>query len=123
MGGVSTSVRELRHANCMQLPQMPMSLMRQRSESEVMTAMTNTKVVGNDKDRFTLTELAALRNDLLQGGMVDSYEAAELLRVFLMGRGYGVSPTAALDAAGRVEMAGCAIPVLQHELENLAMVM
>jgi hypothetical protein len=100
-----------------------MSLMRQRSESEVMTAMMMEKMVGNDKDRFTMTELAALRNDLLQGGMVDSYEAAELLRVFLMGRGYGVSPTAALDAAGRVEMAGCALPVLQHELENLAMVM
>jgi len=77
----------------------------------------------NDQDRFTVTELAALRQDLLQVGMVDSYEAAELLRVFLMGRGYGVSPTAALDAAGRVEMAGCALPVLQHELENLAMVM
>ena len=46
----------------------------------------------NDKDRFTMTELAALRNDLLQGGMIDSYEAAELLQVFLMGRGYGVSP-------------------------------
>jgi hypothetical protein len=79
--------------------------------------------VANDKDRFTLTELAALRSDLLQGGMIDSYEAAELLQVFLTGRGYGVSPKAALDAAGRVEMAGCAIPVLQHELENLAMVM
>jgi hypothetical protein len=55
--------------------------------------------------------------------MIDSYEAAELLRVFLMGRGYGVSHTAALDAAGRVEMAGCALPVLMYELENLAMVM
>ena len=87
-----------------------------RSESEVMTAM-------NDKDRFTMTELAALRNDLMQGGMIDSYEAAELLQVFLMGRGYGVSPKDALDAAGRVEMAGCALPVLMHELENLAMVM
>jgi len=94
-----------------------MSLIRQRrkrSESEVMTAM---------KDRFTTNELAALRSDLLQGGMIDSYEAAQLLQVFLMGRGYGVSPKAALDAAGRVEMAGCALPVLQHELENLAMVM
>jgi hypothetical protein len=101
----------------MQLPQLPMSLIGKRSESEVMTAMMN------DKDRFTMTELAALRNDLLQGGMIDSYEAAELLQVFLMGRGYGVSAKAALDAAGRVEMAGCAIPVLQHELENLAMVM
>jgi hypothetical protein len=55
--------------------------------------------------------------------MIDSFEAAELLQVFLMGRGYGVSPKAALDAAGRVEMAGCALPVLQLELENLAMVM
>ena len=105
-----------------------MSLIGKRSESEVMTAMTNDRTTGvdwgkRDSDRFTMTELAALRNDLLQGGMVDSYEAAELLRVFLMGRGYGVSPTAALDAAGRVEMAGCALPVLQHELENLAMVM
>src|SRR3977135_327664 len=107
-----------------------MSLMGQmvtRSESEVMTAMTDTKImmdnVMNDKDRFTVTELAALRSDLLQGGMIDSYEAAELLQVFLMGRGYGVSPKAALDAASRVEMAGCALPVLQHELENLALVM
>jgi len=80
-------------------------------------------VVHNDKDRFTATELAALRSDLMQGGMIDSYEAAELLQVFLMGRGYGVSPKAALDAAGRVEMAGCALPVLQYELENLALVM
>jgi hypothetical protein len=111
----------------MQLSQLPMSLIGKRgnrSESEVMTAMTNNKMIEkNDKDRFTSTELAALRNDLLQGGMIDSYEAAELLQVFLMGRGYGVSPKAALDAAGRVEMAGCALPVLQLELENLAMVM
>jgi hypothetical protein len=85
------------------------------------TGMNNT--INYDKDRFTATELAALRSDLLQGGMIDSYEAAELLQVFLMGRGYGVSPKAALDAAGRVEMAGCALPVLQHELENLALVM
>ncbi len=104
---------------------------RSRSESEVMTAMfEETRFeqemndrTHNDKDRFTANELAALRSDLLQGGMIDSYEAAELLQVFLMGRGYGVSPKAALDAAGRVESAGCALPVLQHELENLALVM
>jgi hypothetical protein len=114
----------------MQLEWVPMSLIGNvvvRSESEVMTAMLEnamtTERINNDKDRFTATELAALRSDLLQGGMIDSYEAAELLQVFLMGRGYGVSPKAALDAAGRVEMAGCALPVLQHELENLALVM
>ncbi|MEY2412766.1 MAG: hypothetical protein QOD84_1372 [Acidobacteriaceae bacterium] len=75
------------------------------------------------KETFSVTELAALRNDLLQGGLIDSREAAELVQVFLTGRGYGVSPQAAMDAVGRVEMAGCALPVLQHELENLALVM
>jgi len=75
------------------------------------------------RERFSTTELTALRNDLLQGGLLDSREAAELLQVFLMGRGYGVSPQAAFDAASRVEMAGCSLPVLQHELEGLALVM
>lgn len=75
------------------------------------------------KDRFTVTELSALRNDLLQNALLDSREAAEVLQVFLMGRGYGVSPQAAIDAVGRVEMAGCSLPVLERELESLAMVM
>jgi hypothetical protein len=99
----------------MQRRWLPMSLMEQRvTRSEVMTAM---------REKFTMTELNALRNDLLQGGMVDSREAAELLQVFLMGRGYGVSPQAALDAAGRVEISGCSLPVLERELESLALVM
>jgi hypothetical protein len=75
------------------------------------------------KERFTVTELCALRNDLIQGGMVDSREAAELLQVFLSGRGYGVSQEAAIDAASLVEMAGCSLPVLERELEGLAWVM
>jgi hypothetical protein len=75
------------------------------------------------RENFSVTELSALRNDLIQGGLIDSREAAELLQVFLMGRGYGVSPQAARDAASRVEMAGCSLPVLQKELENLALVM
>ena len=75
------------------------------------------------KERFTVIELCALRNDLIQGGMVDSREAAELLQVFLAGRGYGVSQADAIDAAGRVEMAGCSLPVLERELEGLALVM
>ena len=75
------------------------------------------------RERFSVIELAALRNDLMQSGMIDSRDAAELLQVFLMGRGYGVSPQAALDAAGRVEISGCSLPVLQRELEGLALVM
>jgi len=97
--------------------------MNEKALNDGLMQMNDRLMNDNDKDRFTATELSALRSDLLQGGMIDSYEAAELLQVFLMGRGYGVSPKAALDAAGRVEMAGCALPVLQHELENLAMVM
>jgi hypothetical protein len=90
-----------------------------RPGSEVM-AMREAE---REKERFTVTELTALRNDLLRSGMIDSRDAAELLQVFLMGRGYGVSPQAALDAAFRVESAGCSMPILQQELEKLALVM
>ena len=75
------------------------------------------------KDTFSSAELSALRNDLLQGVLFEPWEAAELLQVFLMGRGYGASPEAALGAVARVEMSGCSMPVLQRELEGLALVM
>ena len=44
------------------------------------------------RERFSTTELTALRNDMLQGGLLDSREAAELLQVFLMGRGWRYRP-------------------------------
>ena len=75
------------------------------------------------KDTFSSAELTSLRNDLLQGVLIDSREAAEILKVFLTGRGYGASAEAALDAVYRVEMSGCSMPVLQRELEALALVM
>ena len=56
------------------------------------------------KERFSTNELTALRSDLLQGGLIDSREAAELLQVFLMGRGYGVSPQAAVATARAAQM-------------------
>jgi hypothetical protein len=43
--------------------------------------------------------------------------------VFLIGRGYGKSPAAILDAMARVEMSGCSMPMLQRELEALALMM
>ena len=73
-------------------------------------------------EKFSSVELSALRNELLQSG-VDSWDAARVLQIFLAGRGYGVSPEAALDAASRVEGAGCALDVIQKELEGIAMVM
>ena len=73
-------------------------------------------------EKFSSGELATLRSELLQGGL-DSWEAAQLLQVFLSGRGYGVSPEAALDAASRVEGAGCSLEAIQRELDRVAMVM
>lgn len=73
-------------------------------------------------DKFSVTELSALRSELLQAGL-DSWQAAELYQVFLAGRGYGVSPDAAHDAAARIEGSGCSLEVMQRELEGLALVM
>ena len=75
------------------------------------------------KDTFSSAELSDLRNDLIHGVLIDSREAAELVQVFLVGRGYGTSAEAALDAVSRVERSGCSIAVLQRELEGLALVM
>ena len=73
-------------------------------------------------EKFTVAEVTALRNELMQR-MLDPSEAAELLQVFLMGRGYGVSPQAAMDAASRMGAAGCSLNVIQKELEGVALVM
>jgi hypothetical protein len=53
---------------------------------------------------------------------LDSREAAELFQVFLMGRGYGVSPEAAINAASAIGGAGCSLDAIQKELERIALV-
>ncbi len=73
-------------------------------------------------EKFSPPELAALRSEMLQGGL-DARQAAELFQVFLIGRGYGVSPQAAWDAAANVGGAGCSIESIQRELEKIALVM
>jgi hypothetical protein len=73
-------------------------------------------------DKFSTPEMAALRTELLQGGL-DYGQAAELFQLFLVGRGYGVSPQAARDAATVVGGAGCTIESLRQELERIALVM
>jgi len=73
-------------------------------------------------EKFSVAEVAALRSELLQGGL-DFFQTAEVLKLFLAGRGYGVSPESALDAAGRIEGSGCDVESLHKELESLALVM
>lgn len=72
-------------------------------------------------EKFSEPELSALRSELLQSGM-DSKDGAELLQVFLIGRGYGVSPEAAMDAIHTVEGSGCSLEVIQRELDRIALV-
>jgi len=72
-------------------------------------------------EKFSAPELAALRSELLQGGL-DSHEAAELFQVFLMGRGYGVSHDVAMNAASTIGGAGCSLDAIQKELERIALV-
>jgi hypothetical protein len=98
----------------------------QQMMTQVSLMLQEASRVGGDLkmmvEKFSLAELSALRNELMQNGL-DPWQAAELFHVFLSGRGYGVSSDAAINAATRVEEAGCSIDVLQHELESLAMVM
>lgn len=72
-------------------------------------------------EKFSVPELAALRQDLLQSGL-DSRELAELLQMFLSGHGYGVAPDAARDAMIRMNGSGCSLEIMQRELNRIAMV-
>jgi hypothetical protein len=73
-------------------------------------------------EKFTATDLASLREELMQSGL-DSWQAGELISAFLSGRGYGVSNHAARGAASRIESVGCSLQCMQEELEKLALVM
>jgi len=73
-------------------------------------------------EKFNISDVANLRNELIQGGL-DSLQSGELLQVFLMGHGYGVSRDAARAAASRMGGAGCSLEAIRKELEHLALVM
>lgn len=72
--------------------------------------------------KFPMLELQQLREGLQQHAL-DSWQAAELISSFLIGRGYGVSRQSARDAVSRLELASCSMDCMQAELEKLAMVM
>lgn len=72
-------------------------------------------------EKFSVPELTALRSELLQG--FDSRDCAELIQMFMAGRGYGVSAEAARGLVSRVGLAGSTIEAFQRELENIALVM
>lgn len=75
-----------------------------------------------DIEKFAMVDLQELREGLLQQGL-DSWQAADLIRSFLAGRGYGVSRQSARDAVLRAEVLSQSMDCMQAELEKLAMMM
>lgn len=73
-------------------------------------------------ERFSNTDLADLRIELMQSGL-DSWQAGELISSFLSGRGYGISSRNAREAATRIESVGCSFESMHRELERVALVM
>jgi len=73
-------------------------------------------------EKFPEADLAGLREDLLRSGF-DSWQAADLIRTYLSGRGYGVSSHAARHTATRLESSGYNVQRMQEELEKIALVM
>ena len=76
----------------------------------------------NQIERFPVADLHGLREDLRMSS-VDAWQSADLISIFLSGRGYGVSTDAARIAASRIESVGCSLQSMQEELEKLALVM
>jgi hypothetical protein len=73
-------------------------------------------------EKFAASDLVNLRTELQQCG-IDSWQAVEVLRAFLAGRGYGVSTQGARDSVVRLEGTGCNLDCIQRELESVAFVM
>ena len=73
-------------------------------------------------EKFPEADLAGLREDLLRSG-IDSWQAADMIRTYLSGRGYGVSSHAALHAAALLESAGYKVQHIQEQFEKIALVM
>jgi hypothetical protein len=70
-------------------------------------------------EKFAVTELTGLRTELLQSGM-DSWQAAEVVKTFLTGHGYGADPVMVREAVMRLEARACNVECMQSELERVA---
>ncbi len=83
---------------------------------------------GSKVEKFSMRELANLRNELLEYRS-DSWQAADVVSAFLVGRGYGVNTATMRQAVSDIE-AFCsstnaiqAMNAMQAALEAVAYVM
>jgi hypothetical protein len=73
-------------------------------------------------ERFRLNELINLRTELLSAGR-DSFQAAQVVSLFLAGRGYGIGAEQARDLVMRLGYTKASCDHIQRELERVALVM
>ena len=73
-------------------------------------------------EKFSASEVASLRNDLLQCGQ-DTFQVADTIKMFVVSRGYGISVEMARDVASKIEQIGYTVECLHNRLEALALVM
>ncbi|AXC09417.1 hypothetical protein ACPOL_0030 [Acidisarcina polymorpha] len=73
-------------------------------------------------EKFTPTDLETLRNELMRA-KVDSWQAADVVSAFLMGRGYGVNASAMRNAVPHLTVQPGSYEVMQAVLEAVAFVM
>jgi|ERR1700734_2210486 hypothetical protein len=73
-------------------------------------------------EKFPVAELTGLRTELLNAG-VDSFQAAQMVTIYLSGRGYGVDSALVHEAVLRFEGNACSVECMQQELERVAFVM
>ena len=72
--------------------------------------------------KFSTVEVATLRCNLVNGGL-DSFQAAEIIKMFIAAHGYGISPERALDTANRLEATRRNVESFHRELEAVALAM
>ena len=80
------------------------------------------KEVVTVNQQFSNSEISSLRSVLLNDWL-DSEYTAEMLEMFLTGRGYGISRESALEAAVNVRCEGFTVAAIRQELEHFALVM
>jgi len=73
-------------------------------------------------EKFSMSELTNLRNELLESP-IDSWQAANVVSAFLVGRGYGADVVAIRDAVSRLDAFSGSTDAMQDALESMAYVM
>jgi hypothetical protein len=73
-------------------------------------------------EKFSVSELANLRSELLEYRS-DSWQAADVVSAFLVGRGYGVDPATVRTAVGGMDGFSGSMHAMQAALEAVAFVM